>query len=253
MRALIVDDEPLARSRLARMLGAIDGVEVVGEASDGEEALAQIGRHAPDVVFLDIHMPGLDGISVATSSDDLPPIVFTTAYDEHALAAFDAAAVDYLLKPIGRVRLEKAVQKVRRLTDRSEAQVAVGELRALLSQRPPSSDVASGRTPRICATVGGTTHLFDATAITRFFASAKYVAFSQAGEEYLVEDSLSDLETRLADHGFFRTHRGELVNLAAIRSLKSDDGGTVVSLSDGQEARVSRRLVADLKRALGIR
>lgn len=243
MRALIVDDEPLARSRLARMLGAIDGVEVVGEARDGEEALVRLKEVDADVVFLDIRMPGIDGLTLATSAD-LPAVIFTTAYDEYAVEAFDAAAIDYLLKPIQQKRLERAVDRVRQ-RGRGEGSVVESLRRVLHADR----DVG---VRRICAQEGGAIHLFDAKEICRFHASAKYTVFVHQDREYLVEESLNELERRLEPHGFFRTHRSELVALAQVRTLHCDDGGTSVVLSDGQTAKVSRRIVAELKRALAI-
>jgi DNA-binding LytR/AlgR family response regulator len=252
VRALIVDDEPLARSRLGRMLEAIDGVVVVAEAGDGHEALERIASDQPDVVFLDIRMPGLDGLSVASSSDSLPPIVFTTAYDEHAVDAFDAAAVDYLLKPIQRARLHRAVERVRqhlRAAAPATGAVVADVLRRVLDE----GDQRGVGTCRVQAVDGQDVHLFDARELTRFFASDKYVVFRHAEREHLVEESLSELQTRLGPHGFFRTHRSELVNLRAVKTLTHDDHGTTVVLNDGQRARVSRRLVAELKRALGLR
>lgn len=244
MRALVVDDEPLARSRLTRMLEAID-VRVVGEAADGDEALAQLRQLTVDVLFLDIRMPGLDGLTLASTAPDLPPVVFTTAYDEYAVEAFDAAAVDYLLKPIQRVRLERAVARVRSRSSRDD-DIAATLRKVLQADR-------DAETWRISAQEGGSIQLFDAREITRFHASAKYTAFQHGGREYLMEESLSDLEQRLAPHGFFRAHRGELVALCHVRTLKSDDGGTTLVMSDGQTARVSRRIVSELKRALAIR
>ena len=245
MRVLIVDDEPLARSRLLRMLEAIDDVQVIGEAADGEEALTKIRRDSPDAVFLDIRMPGLDGLTLATTVDDLPPIIFTTAYDEYAVEAFDAAAVDYLLKPIARARLERAVERVRARDSKTNDDM-VSTLRKVLRE-----DASKDR--RVCAHEGGSIHLFDAREITRFHASAKYTAFVHDGREFLVEESLNDLEKRLSAHGFFRAHRAELIALEHVRTIKHDDAGTTLLLSDGQIAKVSRRIVAELKRALAVR
>lgn len=114
MRVLVVDDEPLARRRLIRLLGKIHETEVVGEAANGEEALARIREKDPDVVLLDIRMPGVDGLRLVSENRDLPPIIFTTAYDEYAVQAFEANAVDYLLKPVQSARLEVALGKVRK-------------------------------------------------------------------------------------------------------------------------------------------
>ena len=247
MRALIVDDEPLARSRLRRMLAAIGGVQVIAEAADGHEALVRIREDQPDVVFLDIRMPGMYGISVATEIDDRPLTVFTTAYDEHAIEAFDAAAVDYLLKPIQRERLETAVKRLAARLQESAPPTPLAEtLRRVLRDDPDAHAC------RIQATEGHDIHLFDARELTRLFASAKYVVVRRGEREFLIEESLSDLEVRLAPYGFFRTHRAELVNLRSVQTLTQHDGVTQLVLRDGQVANVSRRLLPELKRALGL-
>ena len=135
LRAVLVDDEPLAVTRLSRLLGATGRVEVVGRAGDAAEALAALGRLDADVVFLDIHMPGMTGLELAARLSRGPSIVFTTAYDQHALQAFEANAVDYLLKPIERKRLERALDKIERLRDdpsRADTATILGRLAAAL-------------------------------------------------------------------------------------------------------------------------
>lgn len=232
MKVLVIDDEALARRRLVRMLERLGGIEVVGEASDGEQALALVRERAPELLLLDIDMPEMDGLELAEESD-LPPVIFTTAHAEHALRAFEVDAVDYLLKPISRERLAEAVERARgRLGHRG-------------------SSPASGP-PRITARSGTTVHVIDASKITRFHAEDKCTAFVHEGRELLLDDSLSALEQRLGPHGFFRTHRAELVNLAAVVALHVEDGSTRVELRDGSQAAVGRRLVAELKRRLGI-
>lgn len=232
MRVLVVDDEAPARRRLVRMLGRLGGIEVVGEAADGEEALGLVRARAPQLLLLDIDMPEMDGLELA-EEPGLPPIIFTTAHAEHALRAFEVAAIDYLLKPISRERLAEAIERAR----------------ARASAPPVAAPAAS---PRITARSGGTVHVVDATEITRFYAEDKVTVCAHEGRELLLDESLSALEQRLAAHGFFRTHRAELVNLAAVRALHSEDGSTRAELRDGSEAAVGRRMVAELKRRLGI-
>jgi len=234
LRALIVDDEPLARARLARLLRVEGGVEVIGEAGDGEAALARIRELWPDIVFLDIRMPGLDGLAVASADEPLPAIVFTTAHQEHAVEAFELDAVDYLLKPVQKERLTRALLRVRA---RSQA------------ENPPPAGRGS-RPRRLCVQEGGAFHVFETRGITRFHAADKYTVFVCDGREHLIEESLSTLESKLSGHGFFRAHRSELLNLDHVRSVASDEDGGVVIMSDGQRAKVSRRHAAALKRAL---
>jgi DNA-binding LytR/AlgR family response regulator len=195
-----------------------------------------IGRTRPDLLLLDIHMPGLDGLALAARYAELPPAVFVTAYDEHAIQAFELGAIDYLLKPVRPARLARARSRQR----------SVREGFAALAS------AIAAPAPRVVTSDRGTIRLFDACAITRFRATDKYTAFLSGGEEHLTQEPLAALEDRLRGHGFVRVHRSELVALSAIASLGSDDTGHVVHLRDGQIARVSRRLVSALKSQLGL-
>jgi DNA-binding LytR/AlgR family response regulator len=242
VRVLIVDDEPVARRRLSRMLGEIPGVEVAGEAANGEEALEGISTLRPDLVLLDIRMPGLDGLALARSSASLPPIVFTTAYDAHAVEAWETCAVDYLLKPIKRDRLERALARARLARGGALQEAALtGE-----NARRRAAEAAV----RIVARDGDTTSVFDATTISRFYAADKYSVFVSGGREHLLEESLSTLEDRLVPHGFIRVHRGELVALACVHALHAERNGGWLELRDGQRVRVSRRHLPALRRAI---
>jgi two-component system LytT family response regulator len=241
---LVVDDEPLARARLLRMLAGIEGVEPVGEAASGREALEQIAALAPDCVLLDVRMPGLSGLEVARTTG--VPVVFTTAHDEHAVEAFEVAAVDYLLKPVRRERLERALEKVRRGAHADPTRI--GALLEHLAARGSATPLE-----RVSARRGGAVHVFDPTEIARFSAAGGYTSFRREGHEFLLDESLSQLEERLAPLGFLRVHRAELVRLDAVRALRSEHGSTEVELSDGQRVPVSRRLVGELRRRLGLR
>jgi two-component system response regulator AlgR len=241
MKVLIVDDEPLARRRLATLLAGVDGVEVAGEAADGAQALAAVDRHDPDLVLLDIRMPGIDGLEVARRlalRDDPPMVVFCTAYDQHALAAFDAEAVDYLLKPVRRERLLAALERVRRFN---------GEL-------APEDPVARGKSRQrshICARVRGEMKLVPISAILYFLADAKYVEVHFDGGEVLIEDSLVSLEEEFGDR-FVRVHRNCLVSRERIEGLaRNTDGETIVRLRDCPVTlEVSRRNLPHLRRLL---
>lgn len=243
MKVLIVDDEPVARRRMKRLLAGMPDVEIVGEAADGDAAVAGVRRLAPDVVLLDIHMPGTDGLEAARRIGDSAHVVFVTAYEQHAVDAFEAAAVDYLLKPVQPARLERALERVRRATPPRDDGVVDALLRRL----------ARGvETPRVSARSGDTVRVFDAREIGRFHAQDGYAVFRHEGREYVLDDTLATLADRLEPAGFLRVHRGELVNLARVRALRRDGDAPVVELSDGQLAPVSRRHLPELKRRLGI-
>ena len=224
MKVLVVDDEPLARRRLMRMLRRIATVTEVAEAHDGAEALARGASY--DVVLLDVAMPGVDGVQAARGLQGRTTVIFTTAHAEHALAAFDASAIDYLMKPVEAARLERALARV--------------VVRAL--QPPPLRVTARGR---------GGVHLFDPASIDRFRAQDKVTVFVADGREHVVEQSLSSLESTLT--GFVRVHRGELVRLDAVVRLGRDDDGAFVELDGGAVVRVSRRLLSELEARLGLR
>lgn len=246
MRVLVVDDEPLARSRLLRMLEGIPEAEAVGEAANGREALERIEALDPDVVLLDVRMPGLDGLAVARAAE-ATAIVFTTAHDEYAVEAFELCAVDYLMKPVRQERLARALERARDRSGDGGRQRIEEVFNRLLE-----ASAGTAARVRVTARRGGTIRVFDAQEIPRFSAAGGYTSFRHAGEEFLLDESLSELEARLAAAGFVRVHRAELVRLDAVRALHAAEDGTRVELSDGQLVPVSRRSVADLKRRLGV-
>lgn len=259
LRALVVDDEPPARRRLVRLIEqlavdpALPPIAVVGEAGDGEEALAMLPKTAPTLLFLDIQMPGLDGLALAQRYHGLPPIVFTTAYAQHAVAAFAVHAVDYLLKPIAAERLAQAVVRVSQrwngVVPSAVAEAAGGDGTAAVLAAL-GAEAKRGRSPRIVVGDRGSIRLFEAATISRFWSSDKYTAFVAEGREQLTQESLNELEARLTAHSFLRVHRGELVNLQRIRALHPSEATCEVELDDGQRARVSRRLLPQVRAAL---
>lgn len=243
MKVLVADDEDVARRRLIRMLGDLGGVDVVGEAATGSDVLLLTRSLHPDLLFLDIDMPELEGIAVARrlATSPAPLIVFVTAHEQHAVSAFDLEAVDYLLKPVRSQRLARALERARaRRAGRDEA---LG-----LAAQPVLLDDAA----RIVAQVRTSTRLFDARTIPRFWALEKYTAFAADGEEHLVAESLSALELRLEPFGFVRVHRSHLVQRSAIRELRASRGPLDIHLQDGAIVPVSRRMLKRLKRQLGL-
>jgi len=204
------------------MLSQIEGVQVVGEAGDSVDAQERIQAVSPDLVFLDIRMPGLDGMALAQRGG-LPPVVFVTAHAEHALPAFDVPAVDYLLKPVSEARLQRALERAR-------ARV--------------------GPQLRIHARTRAGVVLVPAPEIAVFSARDKYSVFLHRGDELLLEESLSALEARLAPLGFMRVHRAELVNLHHARALCTGGGGAALELIDGRRVPVSRRMVTKVRHHL---
>ncbi len=234
---LIVDDEAPARARLRQLVGELPPYTVVGEAAHGEEALRLCGELEPDVLLLDIRMPGLDGLEVAghvAGWPRRPAVVFTTAYDEYAIQAFEAQAVGYLLKPVRRERLQQALEHAAR----------VG--RAQLQRLP-----GAGPRTQLCAARGRGFDLIPITQVRCFQADQKYVSVFHSGGEALLDEPLKDLEAEFGDR-FLRIHRNALVAVAWIDSLeRRDDGAWQVRLKGGYPPLpVSRRHVAEVKRRL---
>jgi len=239
MKILVVDDEELARERLLRLLAKIQPEAQCLEASDGEQALAVVERHTPDLLLLDIRMPGMDGIEVAARLDELaspPAVIFCTAYDEYALQALQHQAVAYLLKPVRQAELVRALAGAGR----------VNRLQ-LVSMRENDPDAGreqvSSQTHRGLETV-------PVADIRCFLAEQKYVTACSPGAALLIPDTLKDLEQEFG-HRFLRVHRNALVALAHIVRLQRDENGWQVVL-DGVDARpaVSRRHLAEVKQRL---
>ncbi len=233
LKVLVVDDEPLARERLARVLERVGGVTIAGEASNAREALAQIATLAPDLVLLDVEMPGMNGLELA-ATPGIPPIVFTTAHVHFAADAFDLEAVDFLTKPVRAERLERALERARK-------RIASGTT---------STSKAPART--LAVHEAGTIRFVDPSGVAVFRARDKYTEFVLGGKELLVRESLDALETRLGD-AFVRAHRSALLRLDAIRELVTKDGTLAARLADGSHVEVSRRAAPIVRKALGVR
>jgi len=240
IRVLVVDDEPLARRRLVRLLGELPDCSVAGEAGNGREAVHAAERLQPDVVLLDIRMPGMDGLEAARHLDGLtvpPAVVFTTAYEEHALDAFERNAVAYLLKPIRRERLAEALVRCQRVN------------RAQLSTLEPGSAVQA-RT-HLCARRAGDLVMVPIDDVLFFKADQKYVRVRYRDGEVLIEESLKALQDEFGET-FVRIHRGALLRRTALRELVHDTAGVLRVVIDGSDERleVSRRHAAALRALL---
>jgi two-component system LytT family response regulator len=216
IRAFIVDDERLAIDRLKRLLGTTGRVEVVGSSTDPEEALTMLARTSIDVLFLDIQMPGLSGFDLLERLDADVPVIFTTAYDEHALRAFAVNSIDYLLKPIEPERLDRAVDKLARLsgTVRPDVRLLARELAAQLSP--------VRRLERLASRVGERTTLLDVARISHFIARDKLTFAVVNGHEHVIDATLTELEAQLDSRRFVRIHRATIVNTAFVDELHAD-------------------------------
>jgi two-component system, LytTR family, response regulator len=235
IRAVVVDDEPLARSSLKLLLRRDPDVELVGECKSGMEALAEIRRKRPELVFLDVQMPECDGFDVLEQlGSEMPPaLVFVTAYDQYALRAFEAGALDYLLKPFDNARFERALNRAkerieqRRETPRKIERLAIKNAGQVLFQKISEIDWIEAADYYVCLHVGTKTHL--------------------------LRRSMLDVDQELEQAAFCRIHRSAIVNLERVRQLEiSEDGGTDVVLNSGTRLRLSRRYRKDLQARLGL-
>jgi two-component system response regulator AlgR len=237
MKALIVDDEPLARARLGALLRELDQVEVVGEAGDAGETLAQLEKLAPDILFLDVRMPGMSGLELArhlARLPDPPAIIFTTAHGEHAMEAFEAEAVGYLLKPVRKEKLAAATERAQRLSARQLVAVAGPEPRTHLPVRHREG-----------------IRLLRVEDIICLVAEQKYTTVRHTGGEDLIEDSLRQLEAEFGSR-FLRVHRGALVNRTFLEAIERREDGSYLARVRGmpEPLPVSRRLAGELKARL---
>jgi len=237
MRALIVDDEPLARSGVAVRLSKFPDVEVVGESGDGPSAVEKILQLSPDVVFLDVQMPGMDGFEVlrALPSEDLPLVIFLTAYEQHALRAFEVHALDYLLKPLDDERFARAVQRARQVQD-TNSKIRMSErLLRLLGKN-------FGRyVSRFPVRTGVRIQVVLTDDIEWIAAAGDYVELHFGGRHHLLRETMNSMEQKLDPAKFLRIHRSRIVRSTCVRELQAlDNREYLVKLSDGSEHRSSR-------------
>lgn len=239
LRVLIADDEELARARLSRLLSAMEEVEVVGEATDGEQVLVRLKTGGIDVVLLDVQMPKLTGTeAMALWPADGPLVVFCTAHAEHAVRAFDTGAVDYLLKPVEPDRLKRALDRARDRAERSRF----------------ATEVKAHQVQRLAITTRQGVVLVDPATISHAQLEDELVTVFTAGASYLTDFSLQDLQDRLPPGRFERVHRRALLNLESVARLEPlETGGYLARTHGGHSVEVSRQAARELRRRLGLR
>jgi len=239
MQAIIVDDEPLARERIREFLSAQPDINVRAECRTGHEAVKAIENHDPDLVFLDIQMPDLDGFGVIheVGPERMPQVIFVTAYNEYAVRAFEANAVDYLLKPFDRVRFDQAVGRAREIFERRR----LGELDQRMSQLLEMTRKKDGYLDRLVVRSGSSVFFIKAEDIDWLEASRNYVKIHCGAEVKTMRETISALEERLDPEKFVRIHRSTIVNLDRIRKIEPGFGSeSVAELEDGTRLMISR-------------
>ncbi|MDZ7292851.1 MAG: response regulator [candidate division KSB1 bacterium] len=255
--AILVDDEPLARRRLRRMLAAFPEIDLIGETGSGREAVQMINTLKPRVVFLDIQMPGLSGFEVLqqltlTGAAFMPVVIFVTAYDEYALQAFEENTIDYLLKPVTEARLRKAIDKLKALTSPTAAAAETQNLERLLAalQQPKPKYLE-----RISSRIGERIIVFDLENVSHFHAEDKYTFVISLGKRYIVNFTLQELEHLLDPDRFMRIHRSTIVNLEHVAELQTEVGGRCHIRLKGEKdftLSASHSNAAELKKRLGL-
>lgn len=242
-RAVVVEDEPIARAQLRDLLGAVDWIEVVGEASEGRQAIDLIDGLKPDLVFLDIEMPEVNGLDVLRRIAHDPAIVFTTAYDRFAVAAFELEAIDYLLKPFGRDRLVAALERVRRVVREPNGEPVARRASEAIEQLS-----GNGPLTRIFVRDRGRIVPVSIGDIERLEADDDYVAVHSRGRRLLVYLGMNEFEARLDPHRFLRIHRSHIVNLDHVAAMEAFDATRMqVVMRDGAKLIASRARSRDLR------
>ena len=249
-RVLIADDEPLARERLRTLLGGEDWVEVVAECQNGTEAVESIAKLQPDLVFLDVQMPGATGFQVidAVGPARMPLVVFVTAFDKYALRAFDVHALDYLLKPFDRERFGQALARARHQLERRTN----GDLERRLLELVQDLKSSSPRLERFVVKAGGRVFFVRADEIDWIEAAGNYVKLHVASDAHLFRETMNALEAQLDSEIFFRIHRSHIVNIERVKELQPwFNGEYVVFLKNGTRLTLSRGYREKLQERIG--
>src|SRR5262245_8793194 len=250
LRVFLVDDEALAVKRLARLLKATGRVEIVGTASDPESALDSLAHEDIDALFLDIQMPGMNGFELLSHLKSQPLVIFTTAFDQYALRAFEVNSIDYLLKPIESEHLERALNKIQRIRGGPPRP----DLREVVERLAAELRSASGYADKIASRVGERVQFLELAGVSHFQAKDKLTHAVTAGKSYVVDATIAELEQKLDPRKFIRIHRATLLNLDHVQDIHSWFGGGVVVRLKGDnriELSVARDRVRALKQRLG--
>jgi two-component system LytT family response regulator len=259
IRVLVVDDEPLARERLHELLHETPGVTVMGTAEDGPEAVDAIRDESPDLVFLDVQMPGMSGIDVIeeVGQAEMPVTVFVTAYDQYAIKAFDLAAVDYLLKPFDDERFGEALRRAREHIESQEDAIPDRLLRLLRERDPSLLDGADSDEEsyleRIAVQGRGKARIVSVDDVTHITADGSYAELHTDDDTYVIRERMKTLAARLDPDAFIRVHRSAIVRLDEIELILRGGGGDyAVRLEEGTRVSVSRSRVGELQDRLGV-
>jgi two-component system LytT family response regulator len=250
IRTLVVDDEPLARERLNGLLFGEPDIEVVGHCRDGEEAVTSIVDLSPDLVFLDVQMPQMNGFEVieAVGNERMPLVIFVTAYDQHALKAFQVRALDYLLKPFDRERFSEALQRARKQIEREETGDLGRRLLALVKDLRKDQP----RAERLVVKSGGRLFFLRADEIDWIEAAGNYVKLHVGTDAHLFRETMNAIEAQLDADTFFRIHRSHIVNIERVKELQPwFNGEYVVFLTNGTRLTLSRSYRDKLQERLG--
>lgn len=254
LKVLVVDDEQIARRRIIRLLRALRDVEIIGEAVDVASAVAEAQRLEPDLMLLDIQMPGGDGFEVIDRLGSMSPaVVFITAFDQHALRAFETEAIDYVTKPVDPVRLAHAIERARMAILARSRQDQVAELLSTIANLRQSLGQSQALSRALWVKNRGIQHRIGIETIDYLQAERDYVRLFCGGQSHLVSDNLSTMEARLAPHGFIRIHRSSLVRRDAVSQILQDRHGSwSLRLMDGTDLKVGRTYAAGVKAALDL-
>ena len=249
---LIVDDEALARDTIRLLLKDVHDMRVVAEASDGPGAVEAIRNHAPDLVFLDVQMPGLTGLEVISEVGvaRMPPVVFVTAFNEYAVKAFETSAIDYLVKPFSDDRFEAALQRARNQVQQLKRADLEGRLRQLLSETRTASEAE--KSLRFMVKERNSIRFVEASDIDWVEAAGDYVILHCGDEKSMIRETMAGMEKKLPSDRFVRIHRSSIVCIPSVREIKPYfHGDYIVYLKDGRELKLSRRYWPKVEQVLG--